>query len=178
MELVCRTVVIAALIVLAPSACASGDDAETPSPATNVASTDSTRGQPDSVPTPAAGAAGATPGPAIDGVSVMTGVYTAAQAARGQDVYAATCAQCHTMAQHSGGTFAAAWNNRKVFDLYDIVSNTMPLDNPGGLSEQEYIDVVAYMLQLNGAPPGKSALGTDPVTLKGLRIEVRPAAGQ
>ena len=109
---------------------------------------------------------------------MTTGVFTAAQAARGREVYTTSCAQCHTMAQHSGSTFAAAWNNRRLFDLYEIIHNTMPLDNPGGLGEQEYIDVVAYMLELNGVPAGKSALRADAAALKKLRIDVKPLAGQ
>ena len=112
------------------------------------------------------------------GVSVTTGVYTAAQAARGHEVYTSSCAQCHTMAQHSGSTFAAAWNNRRLYDLYEIIHTTMPLDNPGGLGEQEYIDVVAYMLELNGVAAGKAALTADAGALKALRIDVKPSAGQ
>jgi mono/diheme cytochrome c family protein len=107
----------------------------------------------------------------------MTGVYTAAQAARGEEVYIGSCAQCHTMTQHSGSNFAAVWNNRRVYDLYDIVHSTMPVDNPGGLAEEEYIDVIAYILKINGAPPGKAALGSDAEALKSLRIEVKPLAG-
>jgi hypothetical protein len=62
-------------------------------------------------------------------------------------------------------------------DLYEIIRGTMPLDNPGGLSDQEYIDVVAYMLQLNGVPAGRTPLPADAAALKELRIEVTPAAG-
>ena len=30
----------------------------------------------------------------------------------------------------------------------------MPEEDPGGLSEQEYIDVLSYLLRENGYPPG------------------------
>jgi hypothetical protein len=87
-----------------------------------------------------------------------------------------SCGQCHTMNQHSGTAFATAWNNRRLFDLYEIVHNTMPLDNPGGLSDEEYIDVVAYLLELNGVPAGTSSLQAEPTALKALRIDVKPSA--
>ena len=174
MELVCLSVVFAGLAafgMLASSACAKGGDttARADSTPSGADSAKVTRGSPQ--PAPAA-----TTVPV--GVSVTTGVYSAAQAARGREVYTTSCAQCHTVAQHSGSTFAAAWNNRRLFDLYDIVQMTMPLDNPGGLGEQEYIDVVAYMLELNGVPAGKAALRADAAALKTLRIDVKPLAGQ
>ncbi len=108
-------------------------------------------------------------------VSAASGVFTAAQAARGREVYTNACARCHVTTQHSGATFAATWNNRRVFDLYDILYNTMPLDDPGSLSEQEYADVVAYILQLNGHPAGKGQLPTDPASLRKLRIDMGAA---
>ena len=182
MELSRRTVAIAALSVLAlaPGACTGGNDSEAAPPANVGAS----GGRRDSAPAVSAngqaitpGGMAATPTPATEGISVMTGVYTKDQAARGAQVYATSCGQCHTMGQHSGTRFEAAWNNRKLFDLYDIVRNTMPVDNPGGLTDEEYLDVISYMLHLNGIPAGKTALDSDPATLKGLRIEVRPTAG-
>lgn len=178
MALVSRSVVVAgfaALGVLASSACAKGDDASTARADSTPASVDSTA-QMNGSPSVAGTADGETPSvPAA--VSVATGVYSAAQAARGSEVYVTSCGQCHTMGQHSGTAFATAWNNRRLYDLYDIVRNTMPLDNPGGLNEEDYIDVVAYMLALNGVPAGKAALRADASALKELRIDVKPSAG-
>lgn len=36
----------------------------------------------------------------------------------------------------------------------------MPDDNPGGLPEQTYADIVAYLLSLNDFPAGDSELPT------------------
>ena len=188
-----RSMVLAGVAALGlASGCAKGGDASTTRADSPHA--DSTAAAPDPAATVSAPNAAATNGsatapapgvatapaasPATGEVSVTTGVYTVAQAARGAEVYTSSCGQCHTMGQHSGTAFATAWNNRRLFDLYEIVHNTMPLDNPGGLSDQEYIDVVAYMLQLNGVPAGKALLQADAGTLKGLRIDVKPSAGQ
>ena len=37
----------------------------------------------------------------------------------------------------------------------------MPDDNPGGLEEQVYLDVVSYILSINGHGPGPSELAAD-----------------
>ncbi len=73
------------------------------------------------------------------------------QASRGEAVYGKTCGTCHQPGQFVGQTFVEAWNDRRVYDFYSLVRATMPLDNPGGMKDQEYLDVVAYLLQANHA---------------------------
>ena len=121
---------------------------------------------------PGAGATALAPGE----ISAATGVFTAAQAIRGREVYSTTCERCHMTSAHSGGTFASTWNKRRVFDLYELLSNTMPLDAPGSLTEQQYVDVVAYMLELNGHPAGTKALQADPAALRKIRIDIRSSS--
>ncbi len=167
-----RHAAIGALAMLSVVACAH-DDASHAAPGDTAPAKADSSAPPSGTVAPPTGAGAAT-GEATGGVSVVTGVFTVAQAARGGEIYTVSCAQCHTMAQHSGGGFAAAWNGRRLVDLYEIIRGTMPLDNPGGLSDQEYIDVVAYMLQLNGVPAGKAPLPADAAVLRDLRIEVKP----
>jgi S-disulfanyl-L-cysteine oxidoreductase SoxD len=99
--------------------------------------------------------------------------YLPSQAARGEKVYAETCGQCHQPAQLIGQNFVESWNDRRVYDFYALVRGTMPLDNPGGLKEQEYIDVVAYLLQANKAAPGPDSLRADTTALRAHKIAVR-----
>ena len=101
--------------------------------------------------------------------------YTTVQAARGKTVYESTCAHCHPPGQQSGASFAMAWDQRPVFDLYSIVRNTMPQDKPGSLSDRQYIDVVAYMLQMNAMSASTVALRTDSAALKQVKISVGSA---
>ena len=162
------------LALLLATACAKGEAGGSKPADSSVTSTSAGSAGTPSAAQPATNGSGVAA--QIPGVSVTTGVYTLTQAARGQEVYASTCAQCHTTGQHSGTQFAAAWNNRRLSDLYDIVHNTMPQDNPGSLSEQDYIDVVAYMLQINRIPAGKIDLRADAAALRDLRIDVNPAA--
>jgi mono/diheme cytochrome c family protein len=99
--------------------------------------------------------------------------YLASQATRGERVYQETCGACHEHSQFVGQAFVESWGNRRVYDFYAIVRGTMPLDNPGGMKEQEYLDVVAYLLQANHAPAGVDSLRADTLALRKARIAVR-----
>jgi hypothetical protein len=49
----------------------------------------------------------------------------------------------------------------------------MPEDNPGSLSHQEFIDILAYILQLNRYPSGKQKLPTSTDKLNLIAITPR-----
>ena len=105
------------------------------------------------------------------GKSTSDGIYTAAQAERGQKQYEATCAACHETSQFTSNDFLASWGGKSVHDLYDQVKTTMPQDNPGSLKPQQYADVIAYFFKLNKFPAGQTELKGDPDALKELLIE-------
>ena len=46
----------------------------------------------------------------------------------------------------------------------------MPEDGPGRLSDQEYTDVVAYLLERSDYPPGENELSTDKAELDRIMI--------
>ena len=104
--------------------------------------------------------------------SLAPATYTTDQATRGADVYRATCARCHPPGQLDGENFAAGWNEARASTLFITLRNTMPQDRPGSLTDAQYADVVAYMLQRNGVAPGASALPTDSAALRELRIDL------
>lgn len=105
--------------------------------------------------------------------SVWDGVYTEAQAVRGEKVSIAQCARCHgqtlTGAEAApalwGDSFNANWDGVPLADLAERIRVSMPLDMPGDLSRQQTVDVVAYMLKLGKMPTGKTELMTDPGAL-------------
>ena len=99
-------------------------------------------------------------------------LFTTAQAARGEKVYENVCVECHEKLEYTGAEFRSKWNNRSAFELWDLLRSTMPDEKPGTLSAQEYSDVVAYMMRLNGVPPGKVELPKDEVALKKIRIVI------
>lgn len=108
--------------------------------------------------------------------SVIAPQFTASQATDGAHVYVNVCARCHAVAQWSGTTFAASWQNRRVSDFHDLVSATMPQDNPGSLTEKQYLDVTAYVLQQAGFASGSRPLTPDTVSLRRARLVLTPKA--
>ncbi len=112
---------------------------------------------------------------AAGGKSVWKGVYTEAQAARGESEQQNNCAACHGTEKYSGEAFTTAWVGRTAFDLFDQIKTTMPDDNPGGLSVQQYTDVVAYIFKINGMPAGTDSLSSDPEALRMIKIDAKPA---
>jgi len=108
------------------------------------------------------------------GKSVWQGVYTEEQAARGDTEHQNNCSSCHGTEKYSGDNFTKNWVGRTVFDLFDQIRTTMPDDNPGGLSAQQYKDVVAYILKTNGIPAGTDSLPSDPEAMRLLKIDAKP----
>jgi mono/diheme cytochrome c family protein len=103
--------------------------------------------------------------------SVWNGVYTDAQAARGQTVFAASCSSCHGVEDFAGDAFLGAWDATTVLDLFSTMQTKMPMDNPGSLQPEQYVDVIAYFFRGNAFPSGKDELTTDRDQLKLIRIE-------
>ena len=114
--------------------------------------------------------------------SVMDGVYTTAQAARGRGQYETQCILCHLdrgVGQQAeteiigqsleregdseapplaGAAFLKKWTGRTVQELFEITATTMPLGGEGPLSPQEVTDLLAYLFELNMFPAGTQEL--------------------
>ena len=102
--------------------------------------------------------------------TTRSGIYSLPQAERGADVYTGYCRSCHTPQSHTGATFNATWSGRRLSDMFVFIRDKMPKNDPGSLSEQEYIDVLAYILKMNRMPSGKSELPSDSAKLSIIRI--------
>jgi len=97
--------------------------------------------------------------------SVKDGVYTAAQATRGRAVYDEKCTGCH-----ANKMWGQDWPEKSLFDVYDVVKNFMPEDNPGSLTAAQTRDVVAYILQNNKLPVGRTELPEAEADLKQIKL--------
>lgn len=98
------------------------------------------------------------------------GVYKEDQAIRGDTVFQRTCLSCHTPSFHADDQFRMNWIGRTVFDLFKLLKTTMPEDNIGGLSDDDYTSVIAYILKLNGFPPGADSLSADSLAQRRIKI--------
>lgn len=108
---------------------------------------------------------------ALQPTSVREGVYTAAQAARGQAIFETRCTQCHDAARFTGEIFLENWAGQPLFALYHLMRTTMPEDTPGSLTPQQYADVLSFFLRLNAFPTGQNELAGADEGLKAVRIE-------
>lgn len=97
--------------------------------------------------------------------TVLDGIYTAAQAARGEAAYQMSCAGCHgedlygrVMGALRGDKFLDRWREDDLEILFTHIKTRMPDRAPGSLSEATYLDILAYILQVNGFPDGSADL--------------------
>jgi mono/diheme cytochrome c family protein len=109
------------------------------------------------------------------GMSILDGAFTDAQATRGLAVYRETCGNCHSTSEFTGAPFQRKWAGQPVLTFFDHVRQSMPLDNPGGLSRAQYAAVLAYILKLNSYPEGSAELPTDDAALRQIRFELKPS---
>jgi mono/diheme cytochrome c family protein len=123
-------------------------------------------------------AASAAPQPADQ--TIWSGVFSAAQAKRGEAIAGKRCATCHS-ADLAGGQdgpalvgadVLQAWSGMSVAELFDRIRTTMPADAPQTLSPQETADIVAFIFSQNKCPAGDKELPSEMDGLK--RIQITP----
>ena len=119
--------------------------------------------------------------------SVWDGVFTEAQAARGRSVYSGACGLCHGRRLNGApddpdmrstpplarARFLREWEGLSLAALLSYTRLTMPEDNPGSLADEEYVDVVAYILSMSGMPAAGDELPPDSRSLAHIVIRQR-----
>lgn len=100
--------------------------------------------------------------------SAPPALYTEAQATSGKQKFLDNCAQCHGQDLEGmagpalkGPNFASAQANFHVGDIFTIVTHNMPATQPGSLPHQDYVEIMAFLLQQNGYPAGSNDLTYD-----------------
>jgi hypothetical protein len=110
--------------------------------------------------------------------SVWSGIFSDAQARRGEPLYRLHCGSCHgddlagrplaqpwpsgrdRVPELIGATFNSNWDGLTLDDLVTRIRISMPQDRPGSLSPQDNVDIVAYLLWIGGFPTGDRDLTT------------------
>ncbi|MBV9508546.1 MAG: cytochrome c [Acidobacteriia bacterium] len=97
--------------------------------------------------------------------TVLDGIYTDAQAKRGETAYNSNCAGCHgedltgrVMGPLRGDAFLNLWREDGLEYLFTHIKTRMPGNAPGSLPDATYLDVLAYILQVNTFPSGSAEL--------------------
>ncbi|MGC4250632.1 MAG: cytochrome c [Sphingobium sp.] len=116
--------------------------------------------------------------------SLLAGAFTAEQAEGGKALYAENCAGCHGAALRgspggppiAGFKFKQTWQGTPVGALFSFISTQMPPGKEGTLTDEQYVDTIAYILSKNGYSSGATALPTDTAKLDEMIIEPLPAS--
>ncbi|MDR0780760.1 MAG: cytochrome c, partial [Pseudomonadales bacterium] len=111
--------------------------------------------------------------------STRDGVFTSQQAAAGATLYTRSCIECHGATLRGGEAgpaligagFWNKWAGQSTAVLYQITASTMPVNNPGGFTPQQYASLVAFMLQQNGLPAGDKPLSSVTAELASIKLE-------
>jgi mono/diheme cytochrome c family protein len=112
------------------------------------------------------------------GKTTLDGVYSDAQAARGDKVYKESCASCHGDDLSGGGQapalagkeFNGDFADLSMNDLFDRTRISMPADKPGSLKPEQVADVLAFLLQKGTYPAGQAELPPDATALKAIKF--------
>ena len=107
-------------------------------------------------------------------------IYTQAQASRGEKTYDQYCTACHGTdllgtdfgPGLDGNALMARWNKRTLMEFYELIRNTMPVNSPGGLSQKQYVNLVAFLLQEAGFPSGQVELSQNLDQLAQIKFSV------
>jgi mono/diheme cytochrome c family protein len=125
-------------------------------------------------PKPPARPAGAAPQASAASTASGKGVFTLAQAARGEQTFARACATCHAADEQTGASFASRWAGASLGDLFTLLTTTMPQGRPGTLAPDEYAAIVAFYLQRSGFAAGTADLSSDAAILKSMMVASLP----
>ena len=114
--------------------------------------------------------------------TVWSGVYTEADAQRGKIAYTKRCATCHGadlkggpgVAPIVGNPFFDRWHDLRVFDTFAYIQSAMRHDFRNFVPANEARDLVAFLLQQNGIPPGNQPLPKDYGVLNEILITFPP----
>ena len=137
-------------------------------------------------------------GSAQPGSEVRQASYNVAQAELGAQIYQKSCASCHLAnlrgnfeaPELAGPNFRRKWGTRPVSELLQYNRQTMPVQIPGSLSDEEYASLVAYLMEANGVAPREAPLSfssrgrvaldgvVDPARLGGAVAVIPPTPGR
>jgi mono/diheme cytochrome c family protein len=114
--------------------------------------------------------------------TLSDGVFSADQAQSGKAGYDGVCKRCHGDALQGsqgngptlkGSPFLAHWDKDTLGSMWVKIRDTMPQGSPGTLTDEVKIQILAYVLQQNGFPAGKTALPMDVNALEDVSIQQR-----
>ena len=113
--------------------------------------------------------------------TIWDGVFSEAQAVRGQRAYVQACAKCHAEDLLGSGNapalvgepFLGRFDRSTADDVVQTIRLTMPQEAPDSLGTQTYVDIVGYLLKANGGAVGPADLSSERAALKQVIVTIR-----
>ncbi|AEQ52077.1 cytochrome c551 [Pelagibacterium halotolerans B2] len=92
------------------------------------------------------------------------------------------CATCHSNTARGssaapgliGYALDSKYADQPLYTYFDYMRSNMPPGNAGWFTDQEYADIVAYLLELHGAPAGDAELEGTEEALSAIMIVPTP----
>ncbi len=112
------------------------------------------------------------------------GPFTAAQVDAGRQAFVQHCMVCHGNKLQGigdaqtlvGKDFVDLWGHDTVKELFTSVKVEMPQNDPGSLSDEMYLNLVAFLLHANGAADGTTPLTADSAVKIGDIVNGKPSS--
>ena len=116
-------------------------------------------------------------------LTIWNNVFTQAQADHGKSIYTLKCQTCHGPTGRggpgtppvTGAALNTKWADATLLDLWNFAHMNMPPGAKGQAgSAQDYVDIVAHILDMHGADPGDVPLTTNEDQLANITIVRKP----
>jgi mono/diheme cytochrome c family protein len=112
-----------------------------------------------------------------DALDLWEGIFTKEQVDRGKKHFLSHCTFCHGENLNGaegpplrGSSFARNWSGHYLDRLYLRLKEKMPADNPSLVSDEEKLDILAFLLYTNGFPLGDKELILDLEAMSNIHI--------
>ena len=112
------------------------------------------------------------------GRKIWDGIYTKAQADRGKPAFEQSCGRCHNnelvgserAPALKGDGFFSHWENDTLDKLFTKIRDTMPAGGIESVTDAGKLDILAYIISMNGAPAGREELSIELPALEAITI--------
>ena len=103
------------------------------------------------------------------GVGLNDGVFSSQQVKSGKRLYKKYCKSCHEGDYF--GPVLLAWQGEQLASFFDVMTSAMPENDPGSLEQEQYTDLLAYILKISGYPQDNRALNPGTEEFASIVIE-------